>query len=213
MSQSIHRVIPHPPSASAAPDHGVRPAVTTEREFAGFYQGTVSSLRRFVARLLGNPSDAPDIAHEAYLKTYEALRSREIQQPQAYLFITARRLALRFDIRRVQRMRPAAHDALEVVADSVDDGTEEVMRREEQAALDAAILALPPGCQRVLVLQLRHGLSHAEIAQRLDISPSTVAHQLARALRLLREKMQAGPTTGEEAPTQGKQVANGNSTP
>jgi RNA polymerase sigma factor (sigma-70 family) len=78
------------------------------------------------------------------------------------------------------------------------------MAGQDRAVFAAAVEALPPGCQEVLVLRLHHGLPPAEIARRLGLAESTVSNQLTRALRLVRTYVAAqnNPVAGpdESAP-------------
>lgn len=163
------------------------------QDFPSFYQATVSPLRRYLASVMKDPVEAQDIAHDAYLKTYDAMRRKEIGRPQAFLFTTARRLALNFRIRRASRMRPEENAVLDREADATPDAAAQAMARQEREALMQAIAALPDGCREVLILRNQQELSHQEIAARLGLSTSTVEKHLARALRLLREALREPP--------------------
>ena len=157
-----------------------------DRNFGVFYRATIVPLRRYLARMLRSERDAEDLAHDAYQRVYQA-RDR-VERPQAFLYTTARRLALK-KIRRGQiaPVREAADDNVIALAPSPAPGVERlVMARQEWERVEAAIGQLPPGCRSVLQLSHREGLSHAEIGVRLSIAVSTVEKQHARALRLLR---------------------------
>ena len=173
---------------------GVRPRAMnkdeqSETEFSSLYDTTLTPLRRYLASMLGNGHEAQDIAHDAYIKTLGAMEAKPVKQPKAFLFTTARRLALNYLTRRAHRMQPTEDAELEAKSPLVSDVRETAVKRQEHAALRAAILELPKGCQAVLVLRNFEGLSHQEISERLGIARSTVEKQLARAIRLLREKM------------------------
>jgi len=165
-------------------------------DFPSLYQATLSPLRRYLAALMKDPAEAQDIAHDAYLKTYAAMKQKEIARPQAFLFTTARRLALNFRMRRSSRMRPEENAVLDRETAGTPDACELTMARQEREALMQAIAELPEGCREVLVLRNQEELSHQEIAARLGIATSTVEKHLARALRLLREKLNEAPDRG-----------------
>ncbi len=156
--------------------------------FASFYSATLIPLRRYLARMLGDYNDAEDLAHDAYIRVYEAMDGRPVERPEAFLFVTARRLALN-QIKRRQGAPVQTDDGGKIIefAAAGGPGVERVvMARQEWARLEAAIAELPVGCRTVLVLRKRDQLSHEEIGRRLGIAVSTVEKQHARALRLLR---------------------------
>lgn len=169
-------------------------------DFAAFYRGTLAPLRRYLARLLGDAAEAQDIAHDAYARVYPTLRQRELAAPQAYLFQTARRLALN----RLRHQRTAATDStdaatLDAHAAAAPGVAQQVMARQEWAHLEAALAALPPGCRHVLLLRKVELLSHDEIAQRLGISRSAVEKHCYRAIRLLRAQLADAENPGASA--------------
>lgn len=160
------------------------------RDFSVLYRATLAPLRRYLTRLLGNPSEAQDVAHDAYLRLYPTLNEQAAKQPAALLYTTARRLA----INRLKRrgISPVAREAFsaESTASSEPGVAQEVMARQELGLLEQAIAQLPAGCRAVLLLRKIELLSHKEIAERLGIAVSTVEKQHARALRLLREALE-----------------------
>jgi len=161
-----------------------------ERDFSALYRTTLAPLRRYLTRLLGNPVEAQDVAHDAYMRVYPSLTDRSARRPEALLYTAARRLA----INRLKRrsISPLARDAfIPEMAASPEPGVEQqVMARQELEILEEAIAKLPDGCRVVLLLCKIEQLSHKEIAERLGIAVSTVEKQHARALRLLRAALE-----------------------
>jgi RNA polymerase sigma factor (sigma-70 family) len=160
--------------------------------FASFYRATLTPLRRYLARMVRNHGDAEDLAHDAYLRVYEAMDGQHVERPEAFLFTTARRLALN-QIKRRQTTPVQNGDGAKIIefAAAGGPGVERmVMARQEWARMEAAIADLPEGCRTVLLLRKSEHLSHEEIGLRLGIAVSTVEKQHARALRLLRAALQ-----------------------
>lgn len=162
---------------------------SARRDFASLYRTTVAPLRRYLTRLLGNSTEAQDVAHDAYLRVYPT--ADQARTPEAVLYTTARRLA----INRLKRrsISPISNDAssLDTAASSTPGVAQQVMARQELRLLEVAIAELPEGCRNVLLLRKVELLSHREIAERLGIAISTVEKQHVRALRLLRAAMPA----------------------
>lgn len=167
------------------------PAEPPQRDFARLYQSTIAPLRRYLTRMLGNTTEAQDIAHDAYVRVYPSPGKPVAIQPEAVLYTTARRLA----INRLKRrsIAPFALDptSVETAAASTPGVAEQVMARQELQLLEQAIAELPEGCRKVLLLRKVELLSHREIAERLGIAVSTVEKQHMRALRLLRAALPA----------------------
>ena len=156
-------------------------------DFGSFYRATLAPLRRYLARMLGNQADAQDVAHDAYLRVHEAMKDQRVAQPKAYLFTTARRLALnQIQRQKISPVRATDGQVIELAASGAPGVERVVMARQEWARLEAAVAKLPEGCRTVLLMCKAEHLSHAEIGQRLGIAISTVEKQHARALRLLR---------------------------
>jgi RNA polymerase sigma-70 factor (ECF subfamily) len=161
-------------------------------EFSRFYQATIGPLRRYLRRLTNNDADAQDLAHDAYTRVLPAMREQRVQNPEAFLYTTARHLAANQLKRRdISPIAPAP--APETAASTAPGVVQQVIARQDLARLQAAIAELPPGCRQVLVLRKLDLLSHQEIADRLGIAVSTVEKQHLRALRLLRAAL--GPDT------------------
>ena len=159
--------------------------------FDALYRTTLAPLRRYLARLLGNDTEAQDVAHDAYLRVYPSVTQQKSERPEALLYVTARRLA----INRLKRrsISPVSREQLndETAASSAPGVEQQVMARQELEILNQAIAGLPDGCRSVLLLRKVELLSHREIADRLGIAISTVEKQHARALRLLRAALPA----------------------
>lgn len=67
------------------------------------------------------------------------------------------------------------------------DVAEEVANRELLTTLQQAIQLLPEGSRTIFLLNREEGLTYAEIANVLSISPKTVETQMGRALKALRK--------------------------
>lgn len=69
-------------------------------------------------------------------------------------------------------------------------GTDHLIREKQLAAMIAAeINALPPRMREVFELRRNEFLSNKQVAEQLNITESTVADQMKKALKILRAKM------------------------
>jgi len=178
-------------SAPPPPDPAEGAGETADHDFASLYRRTLAPLRRYLTRLLGNPGEAQDVAHDAYLRVYPAIVRQSATRPAGLLYLTARRLAInRLKHRGVSS---AAHETIGREAGTAGGPgvPQEVMVKQELGLLAGAIAQLPERCRAVLLLRSLELRPHREIAERLGISVSTVEKQHARALRLLRAALAA----------------------
>lgn len=168
--------------------------------FATLYQATLAPLRRYLGRMLRDPDEAQDLAHEAYARVYRSWEANSVSRPAGLLFTTARRLALNHIKRRASApVTASGADNLIPFIPSPTPGVEQaVMAHQEWEQLQQAIGRLPVGCRQVLLLCKLEDLTHAEIAHRLGIAISTVEKQHARALRLLRTALAQQARPGPE---------------
>jgi len=157
--------------------------------FTDLYRATVQPLRRFLARILTDRTEAQDVAHDAYLRILPQLDDNSARNPEALLYVTARRLALNRLKRRHRSPIDAAASTEIETADPGSDTARQAIVRQELELLEHAIADLPAGCRSVLRLRHNEQLSHRGIADRLGIAVSTVEKQHARALRLLRASL------------------------
>jgi RNA polymerase sigma-19 factor, ECF subfamily len=149
---------------------------------ARLFSESRGALRRYVRRLVGSRENAEDIVQEAFLRTYENAES--VKTPRAFLYSTARNLAA--DSRRHRRAANTDSlgdiDASGVVSpgDSPEKGA---LTDERSRLLREAVERLSPQCRAAFALRVFHACSYKEIALKLGISPKTVEHHIARALR------------------------------
>ena len=135
-------------------------------------------------------TDLDDILQESYLRVLRAHEHGEVQSPKAFLYATARNLALD----RVRRRCVANIDSLAerealAVLDEGEGIPETVARNQELEILTAAIQSLPDRCRRIFTLRKVYGLSPQDIAQKLGLSGHTVSAQLTIGLHKCTEFM------------------------
>jgi RNA polymerase sigma factor (sigma-70 family) len=142
-----------------------------------------SSLMRYISRYIHQPQDIEDIVHETFLRTYAAGISTQIQSPRAFLFKTAKNLALKHLDKSSVRLTDYVGDldALEVSMDEFSTEAQ-VETQERFLAFCRAVRTLPLQCRRVFILRKVYGLTQKEVAEQLEISISTVEKHLAQGI-------------------------------
>lgn len=148
-----------------------------------------------VAKMLGNPSEAEDIAQQVFLRIWRnAKRYRPEAKFTTYLFTITRNLVFN-ETRRKSRKKEVSSDEREensnlLIAGSPDRQPDaELLQAELQRAVDDAIAALPEAQRMAVVLRRYEQLSYEEIAAVLHLSVSAVKSLLFRARTTLRESL------------------------
>ena len=142
-----------------------------------------AALHRYLRRFTSGAEDIEDLVQETYVRIYAIENRDAVGSPRALLFSIAHNLA-------VERARRQATRATDCVADfeplNVDTSEappdEQLDARRRFESFCAAVDRLPPLCRRVFVLRKVYKLSHAEIAEVLGVSHSTIEKHVAEGL-------------------------------
>jgi RNA polymerase sigma-70 factor (ECF subfamily) len=154
------------------------------RWFAQEVQPHEISLRSYLRGMFPTLPDIDDLVQESYARLIRAHHAGRINYAKAFLFTTARNLALDFFRRRkIVTIESVADMADLHVIEERPDAAESINHQEELNMLAAAVRLLPDRCRQVLTLRLLYGLSHKQIAAEMGISEHTVKAQLAKGMR------------------------------
>ena len=140
---------------------------------------------RVAARVLGSCDQADDVAQDVFLSF--ARSSVPAGEARGWLCVAAAHTALnllRSGRRRTTREDRAAAEHTAVVSDVADA----VVTLEDRTRVRTALAKLPE--RHAVALVLRHsGLSYAEVAAALDLSPGSVGTTVRRAESALRKEL------------------------
>ncbi len=172
-------------SVSPCSRHPVNsPDTETSRWFAAEVLPHAALLRAWLRSRFPSLTDPDDLVQETFARVLQAHALAPISSAKAFVFMTARNLAL--DHVRRQKIvgidSLTETDALSVYED-VPGVSETVGRRQELELLTQAIQSLPERCRQVLTLRKIYGLSQKEIAAQLGISEHTVEAQVGNGMR------------------------------
>lgn len=153
------------------------------KRFEEVYLECYASLKSVVSRYLKRPEDVEDIVQEVFVRTYAAKQKSRILNLKAYFFTTARNLSLKHKALHANKMTDQLEDlGISEVYDYRTTLESRYETNEQFSIFCEAVRELPPQCRRVLILKKVYGLSHADIAERLNITVSTSNQHLARAI-------------------------------
>jgi RNA polymerase sigma-70 factor (ECF subfamily) len=144
-------------------------------------------------RLTRQPADAEDLAQEAFVRAFRALRGYPSERIEG-LRLRGWLAAIVGNLARDRaRRRPTATAALDEVAGWLADaaaGPEGLaVQRETERAWQERLCALPAQYRHAVALRHVEGLSYPELAAALGRPVGTVKSDVHRGVRLLREAL------------------------
>lgn len=189
--QNLPEGTPVPASRGVpVPDDGVLMARVANGDDAAFrllIERHLVAVVGLARRLLGETSEAEDVAQEAMLRLWRAGDRLEVGAGgvRGWLLRVARNLCI--DRQRAsRRLRVVDEVPEEIDPPRQLDGLEAA---EVSASVDRAMLELPDRQRTALLLFHHEGLSLVEIGQEMDISAEAVESLLARGRRGLKAKL------------------------
>jgi RNA polymerase sigma factor (sigma-70 family) len=144
--------------------------------------------------LTGNRTDAEDVVQDACMRALASLETAVVERPHAWMLTIVRNTAFSW----MEKNRPKAvvlvgdselFDAVTAHRDASPNPEEALIAAADEAALESAILALPPIFREVVVMRDINGMSYREIAAATGAPQGTVMSRLARARAQLAEKL------------------------
>ncbi|MCB5190106.1 sigma-70 family RNA polymerase sigma factor [Methylobacillus arboreus] len=139
-------------------------------------------LHDWLRRKLGDAFVADDLAQDTFVSIMAADTVQEIREPRPFLVTIARRLmAHRY---RRQLLETSYLEMLSFLPEAMVPAPEvRLMALEALQQVDRALDGLPPQVKEAFLLAHLEELSYAEIADRLQVSTSSVKQYLTRANR------------------------------
>lgn len=148
----------------------------------------------YLQRLSGSHATACDLAQETFVRVYKHRHSfRTSQKFSTWLFAIATNLARNHA--RWQKRHPVTllepEEVSSLPLESAHPCPSGSLEQQERAqAVRDAISHLPTDFKETLILSTYEGMSHAEIADIMDVTEKVVEMRLYRARKQLRERLE-----------------------
>jgi RNA polymerase sigma factor (sigma-70 family) len=171
-----------------APETGPQTSGIAIRAVSTAFQQYAPRLHRYLVRRIRRTVDVQDLTQEIFERFLRTQHLDSVRHPQAYLFRIAshvvadslsqdERSVVRFDSEMVDDAdRSLEHATPDALADRLGLAQE----------LQRGLRELPPMHAAVLLLAVRDGLSHKEVARRTGLSVSTVGLYVCEARARIR---------------------------
>jgi RNA polymerase sigma-70 factor (ECF subfamily) len=167
------------------------------------YRKYHQELLGFVHRSLGNTgSEAEDVIQQAFIRFAERRDLHEIRNPRAFLYRTARNIAINHHRHR-KLVQTHARDGGLPGGLASDELSPEIVLQEQELCriVEETIRAMPPRRREFLLMHRVNGLAYAEIARRAGVSDTAVKKHVALAVAACGLALEAGsrPNLEQEA--------------
>lgn len=170
-----------------------RIAQDDEIAFRAVYDFYKATFHATAFKMTRSADTAEDIVQEVFVTLWnKRTQVGQAKNPLAYFF-TILHNCIYAHFRKVmleRQMRQKVADN----SDHIEENPVEelLLAKENRELLTAIISQLPPQQQLVYRLCKQEGLSRAEVADKLNISPNTVKNHLAAAIEFIREYFKKG---------------------
>lgn len=154
-----------------------------EREaFRFLVEGYQNQAVAHAVAILGNREDARDATQDAFIDAFQSLkRFDKTRRFYPWFYVLLRNRCFKMT---AKRRETSNLEELEIIA------PRHGLPREEQIALETALLALSGEDREIITLKYLDGLSYDEIAEHLEIPRGTVMSRLFYARKQLHAKLE-----------------------
>jgi RNA polymerase sigma-70 factor (ECF subfamily) len=167
-----------------------------KKAFEVVFNSLYTKLFNFTKGYVVDHEVARELVQEAFIKLWEVRKTLNPDTNiQAFLFTITRNSALNYlkhiAIRKSKEasMRKQQYE-LELNYYALLNSTEEKMAYDElKLKIDKAVNKLPDKCKQIFMFSRFDGLKHKEIAEKLNISVSTIETQITIALKRLKKEL------------------------
>ncbi|MBT3989679.1 MAG: RNA polymerase sigma factor [Rhodospirillaceae bacterium] len=138
-------------------------------------------------RMLGDRSEAEDVAQEAFLRLWRNLDKWRAEAPVIHWL---QRVTYNLCIDRLRKKKPVNIDDIAEPEDPFENPAKSLHEVQVSTAVNAAIQKLPERQRAAIVFAHQEGLSNIETAEIMEISVEAVESLLSRGRRGLRDLLQ-----------------------
>lgn len=154
----------------------------------------------FVYRMVDNAEDASDIVQDAFIKVYNVLAQKEVQNFSAYLYRTARNLAYD-EMRRRARFADVDHELLAPEDPNIyADPQRALLLGEQMEKVRQAAGGLNENQRAALILRELEGLDYDEMSEVMDSNRNAIGALLSRARLKFREELRMAHVPTDQVP-------------
>jgi RNA polymerase sigma-70 factor, ECF subfamily len=155
--------------------------------FDAVYNKYCHKLHEFVLMYLKQEEDAEEIVQEVFIKIWESRGNIDVYASfESFLFTVAYNATMSLLRKRVSETKSREYLKSLQQIDSAEQVIDEIQFKELNHKVQSLLKQLTPRQKEIYLLSRDEGLTHKEIAQKLNISESTVNNHLVTTLKYLK---------------------------
>mgnify|MGYP006295800143 CR=1 FL=1 len=161
--------------------------------FDAIYEKYCERLFGFVLQYIKQENDAEGIVQEVFIKIWESREKIDTSASfETFLFTIAYNTTINLLRKRINEQKYLEHLKNRQQILHANQIIDEIHYRELNQQVAELLKQLSPRQKEIYLLSREQGLTHEEIAQKLQISPNTVKNHLVSVLAFLRSKLDTG---------------------
>ena len=166
----------------------LRLAEGDEKAFTELFHQYTPKLLPFVLKFTRNEHLAEEMIQETFLRIWlHRLELVKVNEPAAWIFRIAANVSVTWLRQQSNRKRLLESVFTQDEKPLKDSFTASLETKELSLIIHKAVETLPDRRKEIYKLSREQGLSHQEIAEKLQLSTQTVANQIGISLKFIRE--------------------------
>lgn len=158
--------------------------------FYNIYERYCKKVYGFVLRYIKQETDAEDIVQEVFIKVWENRKKIDVNSSfESFLFAVSYNTTMSLFRKRISEKKYVEYIKLIQLDDNQVDVSEQINFDELIESIRKVIEELTPRQREIFLLSRKEGLSHEEIAEKLDISVNTVKKHMVNTLSFLKSHL------------------------
>jgi RNA polymerase sigma-70 factor, ECF subfamily len=165
-------------------------------DMAGFdaiYNKYCHKLHQFVLMYLKQKEDAEEIVQEVFIKIWQSKNKIDVYASfESFLFTIAYNATMSLLRKRMSETKSREYlKSLQQVS-SAEQVLDEIQYKDLKQKVESLLKQLTPRQEEIYRLSREKGLTHEDIARKLNISESTVNNHLVKTIKFLKSHIDSG---------------------
>lgn len=152
------------------------------------FQSCKDGLVRSIMKMSVKQQDVDDILQETFIRVLHSDAQQQINSPKGYLFVVSRNLVLKKLMQQSKEIHTEIDEAL-IEGDDDNPVEKELHQKLKFERFSQVLNSLPEKHRRAILLRKLYCLSHKEIANKMNISVSSVEKNIAKGLKQCKQSL------------------------